>query len=189
MSEMLSTAPLSPLRECATARSFTSHHLAANRAGDELTRHERRDDRQHLARRFRRASTGGRTVRVQRFDLVADFLRVGERARPRRHAHAYFVRIAACLGAGAVQGVDADEIAPYLTAVQSDPLKTLFDDLCRETSALERASAGVGNLALTDKPIAEADRHLQQTGPRPAGRAVDRHAIRSNLRHAHAAEI
>src|SRR2546425_11987529 len=157
MSEMLSTAPWSPLRQCAMARSFPSHHLAANRAGDELARHERRDDRQYLARRFRRASTGGRTVRVQRFDLVADLLRVGERARPRRHAHAHFVRIAACLGAAAVQGVDADEIAPQLAAVQSDPLQTLFDDLCRETSALDRAGARVGNLTLTDVPIAVAD--------------------------------
>src|SRR5437667_11203618 len=110
MSEMLSTAPLSPLRECAMARSFMSHRLAANRAADELTRHERRNDGQHLARRFRRASAGGRTVRVQRFDFIADLLRVGERERPRRDAHAYFVRIAARLGADAVQGVDADEI-------------------------------------------------------------------------------
>ena len=88
-----------------------------------------------------------------------------------------------------MQGVDADEIAPKLTAVHSDPLQTLFDDVCRETGALERARAGVGNLALTDIPIAVADRHFQCGRPRPAGRAVDRHAIRSNLRHAHAAEI
>src|SRR5262245_3809797 len=86
--------PLSPARECAIVRNFTSRHHHVDGPRHEVTGHQRRDDREHLARRARDAASTRRSVRIERLDLVADPLRLTKYLRASRNPQANFVRIA-----------------------------------------------------------------------------------------------
>src|ERR1700712_5614085 len=97
MTEILEMLPLSPVREWAISRSFTSRSHEANLRLLQLARQQHGCARDDVARRFPGAAAGRRTVGIERLDLVADPDRLAQILGTARDAHAHFIGL---VGAG-----------------------------------------------------------------------------------------
>src|ERR1700760_4132015 len=75
---MLEVLPLSPVREWAISRSFTSRLHETHGWSRQIARQQHRCDGDHIARRFGDAATGLRAVGVERLGLVADPYRLAQ---------------------------------------------------------------------------------------------------------------
>src|ERR1035437_8923469 len=109
---MLEVLPLSPVREWAISRSFiaSASHKTDRRSG-KFARQQHRRNRDDIARRFESAAAGGRTIGVERFDLVADPRRLAQIFGTAGDANAYLVGfVCLCRQIGPVQRVDADQL-------------------------------------------------------------------------------
>src|SRR4249920_204062 len=110
MTEIFDVLPLSPVREWAISRSFTSCPHEADLRPRQFTRQQYRGHRNHVARRLPRAAAGGRAVGVERFDLVADPDRLAPIFGAPGDAHADLIGFVGARGdLRAMQGIDADE--------------------------------------------------------------------------------
>src|ERR1700761_133594 len=94
MTEILEMLPLSPVREWAISRSFmTSSSDEAHLRRGAIARQQDGGDRNHVARRFERAATTGRTIGVERLDFVADPYRLAQILGAAGNADTHFIRV------------------------------------------------------------------------------------------------
>src|ERR1700709_1020041 len=98
MTEILEMLPLSPVREWAISRSFTSGSHETDLRLCQLAWQQYRGHRNHVARRFPGAAAGRRSIGIERLDLVADPDRLAQILGTARDAHAHFIGL---VGAGA----------------------------------------------------------------------------------------
>ena len=176
---MFDILPLSPVREWAISRSFIFTPPRTRTCGFASSRGSRTEaTATDVARRFPRAAARGRTVGIERLDLVADADRLAQAFRPPGNAHAHFVGFAGARGnVRPVQGIDADQFEARFARGDIGQLQPLADNLQRQPSPRQCAGAGIGDLALADVAVDVADRDLQRVGSLRAAAAADPDAI------------
>src|SRR5262245_27388787 len=110
MTETFSVLPLSPARECARSRSFTSGFLDGDPARHAFARQVGGHHGEHFARRFHRPATAGGSIRVERFHFVSNRTRLSQCARAPGDTQANFVRMLMTAVCVAMKCIETDEI-------------------------------------------------------------------------------
>src|ERR1700716_1445702 len=114
---MFDVFPLSPVREWAISRSFMASRL--HETDDrlrKLPRQQHGGNRDDIARRFPGAATTGRTVGVERLDLVADPDRLAQAFGAAGDANAHLIGLVGLRRyfmrrhLRPVQGIDTDQV-------------------------------------------------------------------------------
>ena len=88
-----------------------------------------------------------------------------------------------------MQGIDADQFEAQFARCDTGQLQPFADDLQRQSSARERAGAGIGDLPLADIAVDIADRDFQRIGAFRTAPAADAHAIGCDFLDPHLREI
>src|SRR5215467_14596702 len=134
--------------------------------GDDVsTLHQRRDDADLLVDAAPRAAAARGSVRVQRFDFLADQRRLLARRRTPCDAQPDFVRPRRWIERAPVQRGHADEVDSQRIETARE---ALFDDAAGELGSTVRVPTGVGDFTLADESGEIADAYLELGRTRPS---------------------
>src|SRR5690349_10362249 len=149
MTEIFDVFPLSPVREWAISRSFTSSLHKADLWPGAFSRQQHGSHRNDLARRLPGATAGRRTIGIERLDLVADPDCFAQTLGAATDANAHLVGLfRRCRNLRAVQGIDSNQIKTQLAGLNACEIEPLADDFQRQPSPRQRTRARIGNLTL-----------------------------------------